>query len=88
MVPPREVQHHGALGTHLRRCVRKRVEGEQEISRVFMVLQRQEPKLYNVKKAGSCVGDIDSQAAGRLGLLEQDRDSFSALRSEGTGLVL
>lgn len=53
-----------------------------------MVLQKQEPKLRNVKKEGSCVVDVDSQAAGSSGLLGQDRDSFSALGSEGTGLVL
>lgn len=53
-----------------------------------MVLQKQEPKLHSVKREGSCVVDVDSQAAVSLGLLGQDRDSFSVLRSEGTGLVL
>lgn len=59
-----------------------------------MVLQKQEPQSRSEMKEGhrgaihKHVIDGDSRAAGSLGLLCQARESFSALRSEWTGLIV
>lgn len=53
MASPRKVQCHGALVSHVRGLWKRRVEGEQEANRVFMVLQKQEPKPHNARKEES-----------------------------------
>lgn len=85
-ISPREVQHQGALGTHLRGLWEEERGGQTGDKQVLHGLAKARAQATQCEGGGKLCGGCRLPSS--LGLLGKDRDSFFALRSEGTGVVM